>query len=178
MTKTVSAHSERARRASHSSPEWYTPDWLQQRVRSFLGADYFDPCPARGDLPLGVNGLGLSWAGRAVYLNPPYGRDIPPWIIKAMTEPVRELLLLVPASTETRWFAPLFDHTLLFLAGRVYFQRPASAGKGEAHAAPHPSVLVYRGPRADAFATAFGDLGALLTRMSEPARATLWNRSA
>lgn len=148
----------RATRASHSSPEWYTPDWLMARISAFLGPDYVDPCPARGSKALATNGLGDSWRGQAVYVNPPYGRDIPPWIVKAMAEPVREIILLVPASTETKWFAPLFAHTLLFISGRVYFKRP----KGEAHAAPHPSVLVYRGHRPEAFAEAFADIGPVL----------------
>lgn len=150
--------STRALRASHSSPEWYTPDWLMARIAAFLGEDYIDPCPARGSKALATNGLGESWRGLRVYVNPPYGRDIPPWIIKAMTEPVYEILLLVPASTDTAWFAPLFAHTLLFITGRVYFKRPGR----EAHAAPHASVLVYRGPRFTAFAEAFADLGPVM----------------
>ncbi|MGH2518658.1 MAG: DNA N-6-adenine-methyltransferase, partial [Chloroflexota bacterium] len=152
---------ERAQRASHGSPEWYTPDWLMRRITAFLGDGWYDPCPARQSKPLTTNGLSESWRGRAVYCNPPYGRDIPPWIIKAMTEPLREIILLVPASTDTQWFAPLFAHTLLFITGRVYFSRP----KGEAlraPATPHPSVLVYRGRRYRQFADAFSDLGPVL----------------
>ena len=168
--------SVRAKRASHSSPEWYTPDWLMARVAAFLGDGYVDPCPARGSHALATNGLGDSWRGQAVYCNPPYGRDIPPWIVKAMSEPVRELILLVPAATDTRWFAPLFAHTLLFIHGRVYFKRPKDA----AQRAPHPSVLVYRGPRSSAFAEAFSDLGPVLRtyRQHKQSYADLWEVTA
>lgn len=171
---------ERAQRASHSSPEWYTPDWLLARVTAFLGDGYIDPCPARGAdegmRALASNGLAGSWSQQAVWLNPPYGRDIPPWIVKAMTEPVREIILLVPASTDTRWFAPLFAHTLLFIHGRVYFRSP----KGAALRAPHPSVLVYRGPRPAAFADAFSDLGPVLRpyRQRTSQHADLWEVTA
>lgn len=165
MSATVGA--VRALRASHSSPEWYTPDWLMARVAAFLGAGYIDPCPARGSKALATNGLGESWRGQRVYVNPPYGRDIPPWIVKAMTEPVHELIMLVPASTDTAWFAPLFAHTLLFIRGRVYFKRPL----GEAQRAPHPSVLVYRGRRHAAFAEAFSDLGPVMRQYRQMAEA-------
>ena len=134
--------------------EWYTPGWLLERIAAFYGGSYFDPCPASHGV-IRENGLAGSWQGKRVYVNPPYGKAIEPWIRKAMTEPAREIILLVPAYTETRWFAPLYAHTLCFVSGRIRFEY---RGKSE-QPAPHPSVLVYRGRRHGKFAEAFADLG-------------------
>ena len=160
---------QRAMNRHTHTPEWYTPRWLLDRVRAFYGGAYFDPCPASGGV-IRENGLTLSWARQRVYCNPPYGRLIVPWIAKSVTEPVAELLLLVPAYTDTKWFRPLFDYPICFMRGRVSFER-----LGEQLApAPHASVLVYRGPthRLPAFVEAFADLGPI-TRTYAPCRVVL-----
>lgn len=151
---------QRNRNKYHGSVEWYTPPWLLERIAGFLGADYYDPCPARNGRPLDRNGLAEHWEG-SVYCNPPYGRAIVPWIRKAMLEPVDEIILLVPAHTDTRWFAPLLGHTLCFIRGRVDFRRP-DTHNGAAWPAPHASALVYRGPRPLMFADAFTDVGSIM----------------
>lgn len=152
------------------SPEWYTPSDLLAEVRAFLGADYFDPCPASGGR-LRSNGLSVSWAGERVYCNPPYGRAISAWIRKALTEPVAEVILLVPARTDTAWFQALFQHTICFLRGRLRFS-------GAVSGAPFPSALVYRGPRFQAFAAAFGHRGPVCVAVRLPVAPTLWNGEA
>ena len=146
------------------TPEWYTPRWLLARIADFYGGSYFDPCPASQGV-IQDNGLIGCWRGKQVYCNPPYGRDIVPWVRKAMTEPAREIILLVPAYTETHWFSPLYDHTICFVRGRIWFEY--MGGKGRP--APHPSVLVYRGRRWRKFADAFSDLGPIL-RTAQPMR--------
>jgi len=141
-----------------ATPEWYTPAWLLQRIADFYGGTYYDPCPASQGV-VAESGLFGDWKGKRVYCNPPYGRGIEPWIIKAATDPAREVILLVPAYTDTKWFAPLFAYDLCFIKGRVYFE--VMGKKGE-HPAPHPSVLVYRGRRHRQFADAFSDLGPIM----------------
>jgi hypothetical protein len=162
-----------------STVEWYTPPWLMQRIEQFLGSDLYDPCPARNGQPMERNGLAESWAGRRVYVNPPYGRAIVPWITKAMIEPVDELLMLTPAYTDTRWFQPFYSHAICFIRGRLAFSKPGKRD-GRPVPAPHPSVLVYRGPRAAEFAAAFGDVGAIMSSSTTPAdlEISLWQRSA
>lgn len=151
---------ERARQRTQNqysgSPEWYTPPDLLARIQAFYGGDYYDPCPASHGR-IRENGLMAAWQGR-VYVNPPYGRLIKPWVTKFTTEPVRECLLLVPAYTDTQWFAPLFAYPICFVFGRLSFVRPDGSGDR----APHPSVLVYRGRRIRAFADAFSDLGPIV----------------
>lgn len=139
---------------SSATPEWYTPSWLHERISAFLGAEMYDPCAQPSEQVIGLagreNGLSVAWRGR-VFCNPPYGRGIGAWIRKALTEPLDEVILLVPARTDTAWFQPLFDHTILFIRGRLYFS--------EGGRATFPSALVYIGPRRDAFTSAFCDLG-------------------
>jgi len=160
-----------------SAVERYTPTWLLQRVGAFLGADYLDPCPENDAQTLQVNGLEIPWRGR-VWVNPPY-RPLAPWVTKAMTEPVDELLLLVPAYTETRWFRPLFDHPMCFIHGRLRFRRPGDHRPMELlpHA-PHPTVLVYRGQRLREFAEAFEDIGPIMRTWRAQRIDGLWSAYA
>lgn len=158
---------------SSASVEWYTPDAVLAAVAAFLGdaADGLidlDPCaeptrrvPARTHLvgAEGMDGLAASWAG-TVFVNPPYGAGIAAWTTKFATDPaLAEGVLLLPARTETRAFAPLFAFPICFVRGRMRFLR----GDGSrAVGAPFPSALVYRGPRAAAFAAAFAAFGPTL----------------
>lgn len=140
--------------ASSASDRWFTPPDLLREITAFLGEDYLDPCPARLPDEAIQSGLWLAWHGR-VYVNPPYGRAIAPWIRKAVTEPVDELLLLVPARTDTAWFQPLFAYPICFLRGRLHFS--------EGGRATFPSALVYIGPRHAAFHAAFRHRGVIGT---------------
>lgn len=144
-----------------ATPEWYTPADLAAAIAAFLGGIDLDPCadpahriPAARHFD-GVNADGLRepWGATArVFVNPPYGRAIGPWIEKALSEPLAELVLLVPARTDTTWFQPLWRHHVCFLRGRLRFS-------GHASGAPFPSALCYRGTRGVAFAAAFAHLG-------------------
>ena len=142
----------------HGSDERYTPPWLLDRVSAFLGPGWFDPCPAAfGRVPR-VNGLATPWRGH-VFCNPPYS-NLQPWVDRFLAEPFTEGLLLIPASTDVRWFQPLFAQPVLFMAGRVSFLAPDGVVD---RPAPFGSALVYRGRRRAAFARAFGDLGTVMT---------------
>ncbi len=76
-----------------------------------------------------------------------------------MTEPVDELLLLVPARTDAAWFQSLFEHPICFIRGRLKFS-------GHCYNAPFPSALVYRGPRAQEFQRLFAARGTVIQRAS------------
>lgn len=81
--------------------------------------------------------LSVPWHGR-VWANPPYGRGIGQWVAKAWLESERgaTVVMLLPASTDTRWFheyAPFGD--VRFLGGRLRF------GDGP-HTAPFASMIL------------------------------------
>lgn len=145
-----------------ASDRWFTPPDLLADIRAFYGGgDYYDPCPARLPGERIDSGLWQSWAGQRVYCNPPYGRVIGKWVTRAVTQPVAELILLVPARTDAAWFQPLWDYPILFLRGRLRFS-------GSASGAPFPSALVYRGERVPDFVRHFGHRGAIVQRCPTP----------
>ena len=136
-----------------ASDRWFTPPDLLADVAAFLGRGYLDPCPATLSSPTS-DGLSYEWTGN-VFVNPPYGRVIGQWTSKATHDPVDELLLLVPARTDTRWFQPLFDYPICFLRGRLHFS-------GHKNSAPFPSALIYRGERWFEFREMFLSRGAVV----------------
>lgn len=125
------------------------------------------PNPAQEPLP-GVppppepsnrtDGLTQSWVGHGlVWVNPPYGGALRAWARKAASEGAAmlgsdQLLVLVPARTETQWTrAMLGADAVALLHRRVRF---LGIG-GEEAGAPFPSAIWYWGDRTAAFASAF-----------------------
>lgn len=96
---------------------------------------YFDPCPANHTF----DGLSIDWP-KNVFCNPPYS-EIDKWVDKAILEHQKQydsdILLLVPARTDTKWFCKLLSHAchVKFIEGRLHF----NDSKGSA---PFPSILV------------------------------------
>lgn len=155
---------------SSKTPEWCTPPEVISRTRSALGGIDLDPCsnsgepnvPAKRHFTEADDGLAREWSGR-VYMNPPYGRVIRLWVAKLLDEVdagrVTAAIALVPARTDTAWFALLRDCTLCFIRGRLRFSNSESS-------APFPSVLAYFGPDMDRFVRAFQDMGDVWQRLS------------
>jgi site-specific DNA-methyltransferase (adenine-specific) len=117
--------------ANHKTPAWY-------------GLDH--PDPARRDGRTADWSVEACTLGGSVWLNPPYGRAMPPWIEKAALTARAgvTVVALLPARTDTaafhRWvFRPAVE--LRFLRGRLRFG-DAVAG------APFPSVVVVYRARA------------------------------
>lgn len=151
---------------SSANPNWQTPAAVLNPVRC-LGGNYIaldpcttpdNPCNAAAFFTPAVDGLAQDWSahGGPIYVNPPYGRALPPWVAKCHDEADRgcEIVLLIPARTDTRWWQ---DHivsadALCFWRGRLKFV-------GAKDAAPFPSALVYWGPRPLAFMTEFQPFG-------------------
>ena len=135
--------------AAYSSDraDWETPKELFDRIDAIwrfdldaassdanaLCADHFTP---------ETDGLSRSWAGRRVWVNPPYGRDIGKWVAKAHQEAMAGaiVVMLLPARTDTRWWHDHVAHAdeIVFLKGRLKF----CLGGVEQGPAPFPSALV------------------------------------
>jgi hypothetical protein len=142
--------------ATAKSTDWCTPAWLVDLVHDVLEHVDLDPCSnaqsvvgahynyfAPGEAPpsQGEDGLAHYWFGR-VYVNPPYGRDLPAWVRHAVQEyacgHAEAILMLIPANVDTRvWQDLIFPRAarIAFLAGRVRFV-------GAAASAPMPVALV------------------------------------
>lgn len=161
-TKPVTRFNEGMR--SSTTPEWYTPQHIIDRVLYVFDEIDLDPCsnskeypniPARQHYTQEDNGLSHQWWGR-VYMNPPYGDEIGAWVHRLIhaydMDDVDEAIALLPARTDTAWFQALWGYTLCFIRGRLKFS-------GSENSAPFPSVVVYFGPNRDDFVSAFSDIG-------------------
>lgn len=92
--------------------DWETPRDLFERLNAFW---QFDLDVAASDAnhlcddyyTKETDGLAHSWAGRRVWCNPPYGKQIAEWVRKSYEE-TRDgrtlVIMLVPARTDTRWY--------------------------------------------------------------------------
>jgi site-specific DNA-methyltransferase (adenine-specific) len=83
---------------------------------NFVCYDYFTQ---------GMNGLAISWEGKRVFVNPPYGREHNKvWAEKIASEGKRTLVVaLLPARTGSSWFQDFITtaNILYFLRGRLKF---------------------------------------------------------
>lgn len=148
--------------------EWFTPAYILDAAQAVLGPFDCDPAsppppypvPARVHYTKAENGLLLPWAG-TVWLNPPYGREMPPFLHKLAAElAIRRCtaaITLTPANTDTRWFQRLWEaDALCFHYGRVQFLGGKSSGNVTGN------VLGYFGPDAARFAEVFAPLGRIV----------------
>lgn len=156
---------------SSSKDEWNTPLEIVQRVRVVFGGYIdLDPCGSIDGGCVGANttftvaedGLILPWLGK-VYMNPPYGRSATKWVDKALTEYVKgnasEMIILVAARTDTRWFWALGEAADCWCAikGRLHFSNSVNA-------APFPSAMFYLGQNKGKFYEEFKDMGHIWKR--------------
>lgn len=154
---------------SSESPEWYTPKEILDRVVAAIGGIDLDPCSNSKENPnvpcvecftQAEDGLRQNWRGR-VYMNPPYGREIVPWVEKLVCDykagHVTQAIALVPARVDTDWFRQFRDYAICFIDGRLKFS-------GHENSAPFPSAVVYLGGDIDRFYEAFSGLGDIWIR--------------
>lgn len=149
---------------------WNTPEWFIGRLTQALGLVGLDPCSnewsvvrARTEYRLerGEDGLSLPWADRGlVFVNPPFGREIPRWMLRCETSGAEEVVALVPARVDAKWWhrAHLSCAAVILWRGRFAF-RKRSSDRGNA---PFPSSVFYWGSRVSAFVDAFDTDGIVL----------------
>jgi DNA (cytosine-5)-methyltransferase 1 len=167
--------------------EWNTPQVVIDALLRGWGSIALDPCsneasivpaslrlmlptPERAAQPAtrGVrleDGLAFDWDAvgpRLVYVNPPFGlkgdAGALPWLVKAAAAQVAEVVLLLPARTDT---AAFHEHVfgrcdaLCFWQGRLRFS-------GARDPAPFPSVFLYWGSSPEKFNAAFAPHGKVI----------------
>lgn len=169
---------------SSNNEHWNTPNTILAPIKNRLGPIALDPCSNAGSIvsaktawygpglnsPDGLvhDGLLESWqAGGIVYVNPPYGRKITPWVKKcaaegALAKELRqgtEIILLGPSRTDVKWFQrfvlPTADSVILW-EGRLKFE-------GAKAPAVFPSFIAYWGHRPIDFKIAFVGKGWAVT---------------
>jgi hypothetical protein len=124
---------------SSASVHWATPEGLYQDLNKEFNFND-DPCPLHGE-----GGLDRRWGSRT-FCNPPYGRSIAKWTLKALKENERGSLvvLLVPSRTDTRWW-----HEHIMLATEIRFLRGRLTFGDATNTAPFPSCLAIYSPDRD-----------------------------
>ncbi len=159
---------------SSESTEWYTPPQYIEAARAVLG--HFDVDPASNETAQQIiqaktyytaqtNGLDKDWPGK-VWLNPPYGGLSGPFAARLVEQfeagIVEEAILLVNSnSTDTNWFAPLWNYLLCFTDHRIDFQTPEGTKNGSTHG----SVFVYFGPHRKRFFEEFQQFGYVMAQI-------------
>lgn len=133
---------------SNENDEWYTPSWLFHA----LGVEFdLDPCspgappssvPAKRHLTKIDNGLAAEWHG-SVWLNPPFSHKRA-WYERLLAH--ANGIALMPARTETHDLQVYMQaaQALLFIRGRIYFERghrPGANGNGAVTTPPFGIVL-------------------------------------
>jgi len=86
----------------------------------------------------GADGLKQEWSG-VVWLNPPYGKEIVDWIVKAIQETLNGVttVMLLPARTSNDWF-----HRYIYARYEIRFLRGRLKFVGAENVAPFPSMIV------------------------------------
>lgn len=131
---------------SSKSGEWGTPESFMAVLRHMFGGFDLDVAAsvvnakAPTFLSLETDGLNHPWWG-SVYCNPPYGREVGNWLLKAETEVVEgranQVVMLVPARTDTKWW-----HRYAMTANQIYLVRGRLTFEGAPSAAPFPSAVI------------------------------------
>jgi len=126
---------------------WLTPRWIVEA----LGAFDLDPCGAPGHelatktylLENGDDGLRDPWVGR-VWCNPPYGREMRPFV-ERLVEHGRGTLLVFATVETAMWHELVWPKAtaILFPLGRFTFSR--GDGVQAAANAGKPSALIAYG---------------------------------
>lgn len=109
--------------------DWKTPNNI---YKFYIEGGYLDPCPENPKF----DGLKINWFDKN-FVNPPY-KEIDKWIDKALREREKgkEILFLIPARTDTKWFRKLYEANcqIRLIQGRLHFN--------ESKSAPFPSMFV------------------------------------
>jgi len=121
------------------SDNWYTPKTIYEK---FMIEGYHDPCPLFGeDVILRDSLFGeMTNINKKMFINPPYSNlgEWVDWTLKNYVKYNKNVTLLVPARTDSKWFHKLLNHDcdLEFIKGRLKFG-------GSKTSAPFPSILVH-----------------------------------
>lgn len=163
-------------KADPTKAERYTPVKYVEMVREVLGKISLDPASckeannvvkARYYYTIETDGLNQCWFNE-VFLNPPY-KNVLPWVQKLFSEmdicAVTKAILLVNASTDTKWFYeicnnPLASPVFCFVNSRIRFDSPTGAKTNQPR---YPSVFIYFGSNSEKFKQVFGKIGAVMT---------------
>jgi hypothetical protein len=142
----------RYRPEDHEAQCQLTPSYVLDPVRASLGGVIgLDPCTTAGN-PAGAarfhtppaDGAALPWDAATIFVNPPYSKARERWVRRCMQAGAdgRQVVLLIPAATDTRIFQQALSTAtaVVFIRGRLKFG-VLQPNRRQA-AASHPSALL------------------------------------
>lgn len=130
---------------SSRTDEWSTPQSVFEELNKEFHFN-LDPCATKDNAKCrkfftkAQDGLKQNWQGYNVFCNPPYGRKIKEWVIKAYTEslkPNTTVVMLIPARTDTSYF-----HDYIYGKSEIRFIRGRLKFGNAKNSAPFPSMIV------------------------------------
>ena len=136
--------------ASSEKTDWATPqewfDYLHLEFKfTLVPCSTHDNAKCPHHYTHAEDGLGQSWAEERVFMNPPYGRELPKWMRKAYLE-ARDygalVICFVPARVDTEWW-----HRFAAKASEVRFPIGRVKFIGADAVAPFPVAIVIFRPR-------------------------------
>lgn len=124
-------NAKRRRPESHARQAMLTPPYILEPIRKLLGGIGLDPC-TDPDNPtkaakfycLPQDGCTAPWDAETIFCNPPYGEARGRWVERAIEIGINcKVVLLIPASTETRIFqkAAAYCRSFILVNARVRF---------------------------------------------------------
>ncbi len=138
---------------SSKEEKWQTPNKVFNKLNEEFNFT-LDPCCQHDSAkckkyytPI-EDGLSQSWEGEAVFVNPPYGRELRKWVEKCYNEGQKEntkVVMLIPSRTDTTYFHDFIYHKseIRFIRGRIKFINPTTKKAGDS--APFGSMVVVYG---------------------------------
>ena len=93
----------------------------------------------------GEDGLSRSWKNERVFMNQPYGSEIPAWMGKAYNEARNNgalVVCLIPARVDTQWW-----HNYAVKAADIRFPIGRLKFQGASASSPHPTAIVIFRPK-------------------------------
>ncbi len=117
-----------------ASQHWATPKDLYEALDEEFHFNH-DPCPISEN---DISGLLTPW-GSLTFVNPPYGRHIGKWLMKALQESQegKTIVCLIPSRTDTKWW-----HEYVMKADEIRFLRGRLKFGDSENSAPFPSAIV------------------------------------
>lgn len=155
ITPELSPHHNNGHAVHYSSVtnEWTTPDEFFAPLDAEFRFD-LDPCATSENAKCArfftqeIDGLTQPWNATAVFMNPPYGRDLGAWVRKAHREVqagrAGVVVCLIPARTDTGYWHDCVMRAaeVRLVRRRITFGGSIRHGRDRAAAAPFPSAVV------------------------------------
>ncbi len=162
--------------------EWYTPQWVFDGLPITFDLDPCSPesgpvTPARKHYTKRDNGLVQPWEG-TVWMNPPYGTDVPAWLSKLKAH--GDGIALVFARTGTAWFHENLPCAWFFLRGRIQFIPGFDLSKKTGSPAADSVFMAYGPKCAEALrrCSLRGTFVEAPAQQAQVAQAALWDAAA